>query len=266
MAAHTATYDPTARVPPAIRGLMIVCGAAYALQLLFDPSVTHVFGLRPAAVLERGWVWQPVSYLFLHGGLLHLVLNMLVLWMFGTEIERLWGSRAFLGYYFICGLGAAALSFLLTYQATIIGASGAVLGVLLAFGVLFPDRTILVWFVIPIRAKYLVAGLAVLELLYVLSARGGPMANAAHLGGMATGFLYLMWRGDAGGPFQRLRAQWRRRHLQVHEGGPPRPPGDAGTEAKIDRILDKISEQGLDSLTPEESRLLDDASRRRPRS
>lgn len=266
MAARPATYDLTARVPPAIRGLMLVSGAAYALQLLFDPSITSVFGLRPAAVLERGWVWQPFSYLFLHGGLLHLLINMLVLWMFGTEIERLWGSRAFLGYYFICGLGAAALSFVLTYQATIIGASGAVLGVLVAFGVLFPDRTILLWFVIPIRAKILVAGLAGLELLYVLSARGGPVANAAHLGGMATGFLYLTWRGDAGGPLQRLRARWRRRHLRVHDGGPRRPAGDPRAEAEIDRILDKISERGLDSLTPEESRLLDDASRRRPRS
>ena len=268
---RTRTYDPTASpFPTAIKWLLIANGGVFVLQILlavplaqaFGVRFEDLFGLRPAWVIERGWVWQPLTYMFLHGGFFHLLFNMFVLWMFGSEIERLWGREEFLKYYLICGLGAAAASFLFNYGSIVIGASGAVLGVLLAFGLLFPDQYIYLWFLLPIKAKYLVIGLVALELLFLISQPGGGIARAAHLGGMLSGFLYLRWRrGDS--PVARLTNRWRRRHLRLIEGGQARRRGSSPeTEEEIDRILDKISKHGLESLTPEEERILDDASRR----
>lgn len=267
MIRRTPTYDPTASAfPQGIKWLLIGNGAVFVLQLLiavpmaesFGIRFEDVFGLRPAWVIERGWVWQPLTYMFLHGGFFHLLFNMFVLWMFGSEIERLWGRDEFLRYYLVCGLGAAASSFIFNYHSVVIGASGAVLGVLLAFGMLFPNQYIYLWFLLPIRAKYLVAGLVVLETLYLVSQPGGGIARAAHLGGMLVGFLYLKWRRGTS-PAQRLTRRWRRRKLKLIEGG---RTGDVRLEVEIDRILDKISKHGLESLTPEEEQILDEASRR----
>lgn len=270
MRRRVGTYDPTdGMLPPAIKWLLIANGALFALQLLVGAllgydAIVALFGLQPATVIFRGWVWQPLTYMFLHAGLLHLLLNMFVLWMFGMEIEHLWGRAEFLRYYVVCGLGAAALSFVFSWNSVVIGASGAVLGVLIAFGMLFPDRYIYIWFLIPIRAKYLVAGIAALELLYLVTRSGGAIANAAHIGGMLTGWIYLKWGRSGSGRFERWVARWRRRRLELIEGGGGRSPRSY-TEAEIDRILDKISQHGLDSLTPEEERILDEASRRDPR-
>lgn len=259
------TLDPTGGVlPQGLKWLLIANVAVFVLEVLVagltrSDAILLFFGLRPATVIERGWVWQPLTYMFLHAGLFHLLFNMFVLWMFGMEIEHLWGRNEFLKYYFVCGLGAAALSFVFSWDSYVVGASGAVLGVLLAFGLLFPDRYIYLWFLIPIRAKYLVAGIAGLQILYLIAGTTGGIAYAAHLGGMAAGWLYLTW-GRGGAPLERLAARWRRRRFRLIHGGTRRRP--EWTEAEIDRILDKISEQGLDSLTPEEERILDEASRR----
>ncbi|MBW3660799.1 MAG: rhomboid family intramembrane serine protease [Gemmatimonadetes bacterium] len=261
------TYDPTGGwFPPVVKWLLIANGAVFALQILVgaatgSDALLVLFGLRPATVIERGWVWQPLTYMFLHAGFFHLLLNMFVLWMFGAEIERLWGTEEFLKYYVVCGLGAAALLFAFNWGSYTIGASGAVLGVLLAFGMLFPDRYIYLWFLIPVRAKWLVVGIAAIEVLYLVAGSRGGIANAAHLGGMATGWIWLKRRGGDGGALERLAAKWRRRRLKLVEGG-RRGKGDPRTEAEIDRILDKISKHGLDSLTDEEERILDEASRR----
>lgn len=255
-------YDPSGVFPPAIKALLIANGGVFVLDILLREllgvTLVGLLGLRPEWVIERGWVWQPLTYMFVHGGFFHLLFNMFVLWMFGGEIERMWGSSEFLRYYVLCGLGAAALSFMGFYDRTVVGASGAVFGILIAFGMLFPNRYIFLWFLIPIKAKYLVGGLAVIEILAGISGRGGSVAHLAHVGGMVVGFAYLKWwRG--GNAAARLVTRWRRRHLEVVQGGGGRAPR---VEAEIDRILDKISEQGLSSLTPEEERILDEASRR----
>lgn len=268
MMRSTWTQDPTGKTfPEAIKWLLIVNAAVFLLQNLlavpvfqtFGLRLEEILGLRPAWVVERLWVWQFLTYMFLHGGFFHLLFNMFVLWMFGTQIERLWGPTRFLHYYLVCGLGAAALSFVFNYNSIIIGASGAVLGVLLAFGMLFPNQYIYLWFLVPIRAKYLVAGLAGLELLYLFSAPESGIARAAHVGGMLAGYVYLKWGGRS--PVERLAKRWRRRKLKLIDGDAPRVPGSRRVETEIDRILDKISEHGLDSLTNEEARILDEASR-----
>ena len=260
------SYDPTGVFPPTIKWLLVANAGVFVTDMLLRSALgvtlVGVLGLTPAAVIERGWVWQPLTYMFVHGGFFHLLFNMFVLWMFGGEIERLWGSAEFLRYYVLCGLGAAALSFVGFYDSTVIGASGAVFGILIAFAMLFPDRYIFLWFLIPIKAKYLIGALAAIEILTGISGGGDGVAHLAHIGGMVVGFAYLKWWRESA-PAGRVMTRWRRRHLEVVQGGASSRP--RVQESEIDRILDKISEHGLESLTPEEERILDEASRRRDR-
>jgi membrane associated rhomboid family serine protease len=255
MAYRSATYyrpfDET--FPAGVKLLLIANGVVFVLQQIV-PWVTPVLGLRPADVVHHLRLWQPVTYMFLHGGLLHLLFNSLILWMMGGEVERFWGKREFLRYYLICGLGAAALAFVFAYDGLVIGASGAIFGVMVAFALLFPNRIIYLWFVLPVPAKILVPILFALELL-VVGGRDG-VAHFAHVGGALTGFLYLRrgWRDGLSG----LGRRWRKSRLTVLPGG----KAERDDAAEIDRILDKISRSGLASLTPEESRILQRASRR----
>lgn len=152
--------------------------------------------LMPAAVIH-GAVWQLFTYLFLHslGSLWHIVFNMLALWMFGAPIEETWGTRRFLQYYFICGIGAgicvvlANLAFGNPYQ-KVLGASGAIYGLLLAFGMLFPNQTVLLSFLFPIKAKYMVMIFGAIAFMSSFQT-GSTVSNLAHLGGMIFGFVYM---------------------------------------------------------------------------
>jgi membrane associated rhomboid family serine protease len=257
MAYRTSTYYRPfdATFPEGVKWLLVANVAAFLLQQIAG-WVTPLFGLTPALVVGRLWVWQPITYMFLHGGLFHLLFNLLILWMMGGEIERFWGKREFLRYYLVCGLGAAALAFVFAWDRLVIGASGAIFGIMVAFALMFPDRTIYLWFVIPVPAKYLVIGLFVLELLVV--GRSDGVAHFAHVGGAVTGYLYMRfgWRDRLSLDVVR---RWRRPRLTLHQGGGRVEPDEA---AEIDRILDKISKSGLASLTPEESLVLQRASRR----
>ena len=186
------TYDPTGVFPPTIKWLMLANAGVFVFDMLLRGglglTLVGLLGLTPAAVIDHGWVWQPLTYMFVHGGFFHLLFNMFVLWMFGGEIERRWGSAEFLRYYVLCGLGAAALSFVGFYHSTVIGASGAVFGILIAFAMLFPDRYIFLWFLIPIKAKYLIGALAAIEILTGISGGGDGVAHLAHIGGKVVGF------------------------------------------------------------------------------
>ena len=169
------------------------------------PVVTELFGLHPAWVIPAPgqpapehafWLWQTATYMFLHGGIFHILFNMLALWMFGTELERIWGTRYFLKFYFVTGVGAGALTVLFSLlpfsglqHANIIGASGAIYGLLLAYAMYFPDRPILL-IVFPVPAKIAVAILGAIALFSSLSDAGG-VANATHLGGLLVAYLFL---------------------------------------------------------------------------
>ncbi len=185
---------------PVVKALIIACSGVFVLQLLlFGNSPTGlssfwgIFGLAPARVLGNLWIWQPITYMFLHGGVWHLLLNMFMLWMFGSDLEMRWGSRRFLNFYLICGLGAAVTTAIFDYHSRSIGASGAIFGVLLAYGMLFPRRVILLWMIFPIQARYFVwicAGIELWSVIQLQNATDG-IAHWAHLGGMLVGFLYL---------------------------------------------------------------------------
>jgi rhomboid family protein len=212
---------------------LIGANVAMFLAQFFFAIVTDVLGLRPAFVLRYFWVWQLVTYMFLHGGIFHIVFNMLALWMFGTELERVWGTRYFLKFYFVTGIGAGALTVLFSLLpfgfahqlqgANIIGASGAIYGLLLAYALYFPDRPIYMYFVFPIPAKIFVAIMGAIAFFSSLSDAGG-VANATHLGGLLVGYLYL--KGARMHPLSELKyryLKWKinrvRKKFDVYSGG-----------------------------------------------
>jgi membrane associated rhomboid family serine protease len=208
------------------------------LVLAFLPAemkhaATDALGLVPLRVLHWLWVWQLVTYMFLHGGIFHLVFNMLALWMFGAELERRWGTRYFLKFYFVTGVGAGALTVLFSLLpfdfaqslqgSNIIGASGAIYGLLLAYALYFPDRPIYMYFVFPIPAKTFVAIMGAIALFSSLSEPGG-VANATHLGGLLVAYLFL--KGARIHPISELKyryLKWKinrvRKKFDVYSGG-----------------------------------------------
>jgi membrane associated rhomboid family serine protease len=211
---------------------LIAANVVMFLATTFVPQLTLLLGLRPAAVLGSLQVWQLGTYMFLHGGIFHILFNMLALWMFGTELERIWGTRYFLKYYFVTGVGAGALTVVFSllpfefartvHDAVIIGASGAVYALLLAYALYFPDRPILM-IVFWVPAKVCVAILAAIALVTSLSEIGG-VANATHLGGMIVGYLFL--KGARIHPLSEMKyryLKWKinrvRKKFDVYSGG-----------------------------------------------
>lgn len=204
----------------AVRQLIIATAAIFVLTYL--PAAMfrwdfpfEFFGLRPYDVTHRFFLWQPFTYLFLHAGFFHLIFNLFALWMFGSELERTWGRRQFLTYFFLTGIGAAAFDVMLQPSAisTTVGNSGAVYGILLAYGLLFPNRPILLWLLIPVKAKWFVLALGLIEFVSSFSNPGSRVSHIAHLGGMLFGLFYL--RG--GGVSYRLQLryhEWRRARLR----------------------------------------------------
>jgi membrane associated rhomboid family serine protease len=175
--------------------------------------------LRPDDVIHRFYLWELITYLFLHGGWFHIIFNMFALWMFGSDLESRWGGKQFLFYYFLTGIGAGILDVTLSalfhpaIPSATIGCSGAVYGLLLAYGMLFPDRLIYLYMIIPIKAKWFVVIMGAIEFVSSFSGPGSGVSHVAHLGGMLFGFLYL--RG-ASLPYRwRLSYhEWRRAHLR----------------------------------------------------
>ncbi len=220
------------------------------------PGVTGMLMFVPALVLVRPWTI--VAYMFLHGGLGHIFFNMLALFFFGPRVEARLGEGRFLWLYFLSGIAGALLSFAFAFDAPIIGASGAVFGVMLAFAYFWPRDHIYIWGVLPIEARWLVVITTVLALWSGIGGSRGGVADFAHLGGFAGAFLYLKWlertRGDR--RFKRAvqprvedrsLANWRKVNPQaVHEIN----------REELNRILDKINARGLASLTAEERRFL----------
>ena len=195
-------------ISTALKALIGVNVVMFVVQVAL-PITTELFGLHPAWIIHARstvapehslWVWQVATYMFLHGGIFHIVFNMLALWMFGAELERMWGTRYFLKFYLATGIGAGVLTVLFSLlplgfarqlqYANVIGASGAIYGLLLAYALYFPDRPIYMYFVFPIPAKIFVAIMGGIAFLSSLSEAGG-VANATHLGGLLVGYVFL---------------------------------------------------------------------------
>jgi membrane associated rhomboid family serine protease len=179
---------------------LIGANALMFVASVFMPAIIPALGLVPLHVVSHLQPWRLATYMFLHAGLFHILFNMLALWMFGAELERTWGTRYFLKFYFVTGIGAAALTVVASllpfafteslYTSNIIGASGAIYGLLLAYAMYFPDRPIYMYFVFPIPAKVFVAIMGGIALLASLGDSGG-VANVTHLGGLLVAYLFL---------------------------------------------------------------------------
>jgi len=176
-----------------------------------------LFSLQANLVVGRLYLWQLVTYLFLHGGWFHIIFNMFALWMFGADLERLWGGKKFLTYYFLTGIGAGILDVVLNtifrIPSATIGCSGAVYGLLLAYGMLFPERIIYLYMVVPVRAKWFALIMGGIEFISSFGGPGSGISHFAHLGGMLFGYLYLRgWSVPTG--WQSRYQDWRRAQLR----------------------------------------------------
>jgi membrane associated rhomboid family serine protease len=219
-------------ITPAVKWIIIANVVMFVVRLVYRPVIDFL-GLVPYDVIQHGWVWQPVTYMFLHADPLHILFNMLGIWMFGIELERIWGTPFFVKYYAVTGVGAAITTILVSllpfgftsamYGVVTIGASGALYGLLLAFALYYPTRPILMMLIFPIPAKYFVMIIGAMSLLFSISGAGG-VAHFAHLGGLLFGYAYL--QGGRGGLSAELKyryLKWKmnrlRRKFDVYSGG-----------------------------------------------
>lgn len=275
-------------MPPVIKNLLIINVAIFIITDILAIREVRNYILMLFALwgvdTPYFWPWQLVSYMFLHGGFMHILFNMFGLWMFGVELENYWGSKRFLSFYLITGVGAGVIQLIVQglsgSGAPTVGASGAVYGVLLAFGMMFPNRIIFFSFLIPIQAKYFVILYGAIELISGLTRSGSNVAHFAHLGGMLFGFFLIKY-WQKGGDFSRW---WKRFIASVNQpsDAPKKGPtpiynmpgtgkpdtassaGPAKTDAqRLDDILDKIAEGGYAALTAEEKDFLFTYSRKR---
>jgi membrane associated rhomboid family serine protease len=280
--------------PPVIKMLLISNIGLFVLRFFLDSFTLdgvplEEYIIRYFALIPLGYgfkIWQPVTYMFLHADFTHVFFNMFAMWMFGAELEQVLGSRKFALYYFVCGIGGGLAHLLLGpvfgHPAPTIGASGAVYGLLLAFGLIFPDRLIFLYFLIPIKAKYFVMLYILLEIFAVGS--NDLVAHLAHLGGAFTGYVFLLIEMKRL-PLQRFfRSLKNRSDYEVYNGsgyrddkseeaqfydistgrrveGHPKKDNNVITQQMVDEILDKISKGGYQSLTAEEKRILFEASK-----
>src|SRR3954463_10131935 len=271
--------SPSYRITPWV-GRIIIANAVVLLLLMtifISPDVFQALQFSPATALTRPWTF--VSYMFVHANLLHLLGNMLMLFVFGTAVESRMGSRNFLLYYLFCGVGAAVFSLLLAGIMPVggfIGASGAVLGVAVAFAMFWPDAELIVFPIpVPIKARTLVIGLVVLDVVGSRLWPGDGIAHMAHLGGALFGYLFfraqLLSRRSAAPPTRTVE-----RVVMVQSGSaeperrtpvtPLRPRRGIELDpvaAEVDRVLDKISEKGISSLTPAERKFLDEVAKQK---
>lgn len=268
---------------PMVKRLMIINGGIFLIQQfvnLMNPGFLEVlFGLSHAGLIEQFHVWQVFTYMFLHGGWLHIIFNLLVLWMFAGDLEQLWGSSFFLKYYLYAGTGAGLfIAFMnaFTYyrfeaNPITIGASGALYAILLAYGLTWPNREVLIWFIFPVKIKYLIIVIGLIEFFGTLSSAtsgGTGISHIGHLGGIISGFIYIKIKGNrrrSGGKSSSDKKQenpvselFRKRRLEKKK-----KDIDTRIKAKkiIDELLEKISREGMSSLTSEEKSRLEWARR-----
>jgi membrane associated rhomboid family serine protease len=255
---------------PWVKRLLIANGVVFLLTDIVPVIPWRLFAFTPALIVIQPWT--VVTYMFLHAGFWHLGFNMLALFFFGPRLEVRLGARQFLWLYFISGAVGAVLSFAMTPRSPIpiVGASGAVFGVLLGFARYWPREKIYIWGVLPIEARALVIVATIASLYFGFSGGGGNIAHFGHLGGFLGGFLYLLWwdRRSPAAQFK-ARAQAPVRRPVANGGGDlkrwqriDRNDMHPVNQEELDRILDKISASGIGSLTQEERDFLERFSTR----
>ena len=270
-------------LPQTVKFLLIINVAVFVATTILSFNVRYLngirngwyilFGLVPYLVNNKFMIWQFFTYMFLHGSLSHILFNMFALWMFGVELEYNWGKKDFLKYYFACGIGGGILvwftsmvGFSGSYYAPTIGASGAIFGILVAFGMMWPDRLIFLFGVMPIKALHFVLIFGAIDLWQGLSGTAGNIAVFAHIGGGVSGFIYLKYGWRIMIHIEHMINKYKARKFTVIRGGREskyssgNSTGHPDIEDEVDRILDKIAREGMDSLSDSEKRILERAS------
>ncbi len=212
--------------PPGVKWLLISNVAIFVIGFFAGKLQLDPFGdfrLTPANVLKEGRVWQLVTYMFLHANVTHILFNMLVLWMFGADLEGAWGTRRFLRFYFFCGVGAGICVVLANYLLPLgnpflptLGSSGAIYGILMAYAMLYPTRTMLFAFLFPIQVKYFVMIIGAIAFLGSFQVNTG-VSEFAHLGGLLFGYVYFKtpnFRFDLAGPVRHQYSEWKLRRAK----------------------------------------------------
>jgi len=251
----------------AVKTILIVNIALYLLTIL--PGVGRFLidwgSLIPAKTFASGQVWRLVTYMFLHdpNSSFHLLFNMLALWMFSQEIEQMWGSRRFVQFYFLSGIGAGCFSLVHLFipamsSVGVIGASGAMLALLTVYAWYFPHRDILLFFIIPVNIRIVVIGYALISLFGTVSARG-VVSHITHLGGILVALAYLKWYSVGTNVIEEIRS--RTHEKTMRRKALERAHKKKVFEEQIDPILAKISRDGMDSLLPHEKKLLEKTAR-----
>lgn len=284
------------RMTRAVQWLLALNIGVYFLQLtLFgQDAIYSALALDPARIPEA-W-WTVVTYMFVHAWLAHIAFNMFTLWMFGPRLERVWGSRTFLQFYLWCGLGGAIAHLIFAQHTAVVGASGAISGVLVAYALRWPDEEVYLFGVIPMKSRWLITAMIGMNIIFALSPSSG-IDWTAHVGGMAFGWLVLKLSSFGGltrvrgwvssvpeesedmpraVPRKRSPMQNQARGVDevvarsnaivLRESKPlqhiPRQESTKEHAARVNSVLDKISQQGIDSLTSDERRLLEEMSRK----
>jgi membrane associated rhomboid family serine protease len=257
---------PDSGMPQSVRVLLTINVALFLVDFLGRGAwVTPWLALDPWAVRHEFQVWRVVTYMFVHStaSIWHIVFNMLMLWMFGAPVAREMGERSFLMLYFGAGIFAGLCSMawygLLGDPTTIVGASGALFALLFAFARFFPDQRLLMMFLFPVPVRYAVIIIGAIELLLITS--NDRIAHAAHLGGALFAFIYFRWLHGRFGGGAGLAANWKHRQVKKRWEQAQRD-GERLREAmeEIDPILRKIGREGMDSLTREERKKLEQVS------
>lgn len=297
-----ATYDENeqSRSTPAVHWLIGLCVGVYFVQatIVGDNNMANALGYSPGDLASRS-LWTVVTYMFVHGGLVHLAMNMWMLWLFGPRVERAWGSSTFTWFYLWCGFGGWAFHYMFVREAsTLVGASAAIMGVAVAFASRWPDDEVLFFGVVPMKVRWLVVFMAVTNIVLAMVTIGGVSTTAymAHIGGMVAAWVYLRtpnagsldrfrrriapapdYGDDAPRPVPKNSSRPRERDVDeivaqskaaVARVRPAVPAVTAlgvvsqQPSTALDAVLDKIAAEGLTSLTTAERMLLDEWSKR----
>lgn len=243
-------------ISPFIKVMLIANVAVFILQNIW-PQMSYYFGLTPSRFFSDfpNLLYQPFTYMFLHGSFGHILFNMFALWMFGTEVEYSLGTKRFARFYLIGGLAGALLTLIVKSSQAIpmIGASAAIYSVLIAYWVMFPNRKLYIYFILPVKVKWAIPGLLILGFMF----GGAHVAHFAHLGGAIWGFIYMKsdWRFlSFSDKFKKYK--YRKQEQKFEKN---RQKAEAVMK-KVDDILDKINEVGIENLTKEERKILEEAS------
>lgn len=231
-------------LPKTTKALISAAAFVFVLELFAKRYVVYFLGLAPAKVLSDFWIWQTVSYIFVHGNFWHFFFNMLMLWIFGSVMENAMGKKEFLKYFLVTGAGAGIITILFSPHSyvPVVGASGSIYGLMIAFAVYYPDAKVYLYFLLPVSSRQMVFFLVVLELAMSFSGANPHVANIAHLGGMLVGYLYIKAAAGRVAWFAGLRGVFLSERTPSEE---------------VNRILDKINKKGLNSLNRRERNFLD---------